>query len=80
MRGELLDDGVAAACGGGGVHGNVDDADFRDDLLWQELAGNLFELLSSSRRPLFSAYKESRFEKGVEHVILSYLVSMTPTG
>jgi hypothetical protein len=49
-------------------------------LLWQELAGNLFELLSSSRWPLFSAYKESRFDKGVEPVILSYLVSMTPTG
>lgn len=46
MRGEPLDDGVAAACGGGGgVHAVVDDADFRDDLRRQKETGNLFELL-----------------------------------
>ena len=45
VRGEPLDDGVTAA-GGGGVHGSVyDGADFRDDLRWQKVVGDSFELL-----------------------------------
>jgi hypothetical protein len=48
VRGEPLDDGVAAA-GGGGVHCCVyDDADFRDDLRRQKVVGRYsFELLSA---------------------------------